>query len=111
VFITSPANGSVVTNGNPLTIEVEASVPNPPITRVDVYRDATLAGTDAAAPYQFTIAQPPLGTNNYVAVAVDSAGLSWTSAVVRVAVLDPGITIVSPTDGASYAGVLPATIT
>src|SRR6185503_17397724 len=54
---------------------------------------------------------PPLGTNNYVGVAVDSAGLSWTSAVVRVAVLDVGITIVSPTDGASYAGVLPATIT
>jgi hypothetical protein len=111
IFITSPANGSVLTNGNPLTIAVNATVPNPPVTRVDVFRGAILVGTDADAPYEITDSRPPLATNSYVAVAVDSAGLSWTSAVVRVAVLDVGITIVAPTDGAGYAGTLPASIT
>src|SRR5687767_913578 len=105
VFIVSPTNGTIITNGHDLAIEASATVPNPPVARVDVFRGATLIGTDAEAPYQFTVIRPPLGTNSYTAVALDSSGLLWTSAVVRVVVLDVGITIVAPTDGAGYTSV------
>ncbi|HXG46831.1 MAG TPA: Ig-like domain-containing protein, partial [Methylomirabilota bacterium] len=44
----------------------------------------------------------PPGSNSLYVVALDNAGLSWTSAVVRVAVLSEGVTIVVPEDGSIY---------
>ncbi|HMJ66387.1 MAG TPA: Ig-like domain-containing protein, partial [Candidatus Binatia bacterium] len=108
--ITSPTNGAVFQTGAPIPVDVQASVPNPPVTRVDLYRGGILIGSDSAAPYSITASNSPLATNMFFAVAVDSAGLSWTSAVVRVAVLDIGVTIVSPPDGQLYANANPITI-
>jgi hypothetical protein len=102
VSITSPANGTIVTNGSSLTFAVDASVPNPPVTQVNLFRDGTLVATDTDAPYQFTVSSSPLGTNNFTALAVDSAGFSWASPIVRVVVLDIGVTIVSPRDGSGF---------
>jgi hypothetical protein len=108
--ITSPTNGAVFQSGTPIPFDVQASVPNPPITRVDLYGAAGFIGSDATAPYSITASNSPLATNSFYAVAVDSAGLSWTSAVVRVAVLSLGVTIVSPPDGQLYANTNPITI-
>src|SRR6266540_2533132 len=87
VFITSPVNGSIVIFGTPIPVNVEATVPGATVTRVDFYRGGGLIDSDATAPFGITVANPPLGTNSFVAVAVDNAGLSWTSAVVNVTVL------------------------
>src|SRR6185436_4209040 len=44
------------------------------------------------------------------AFAVDAAGFSLTSSVVNVTVVDPGVTILSPTDRTSFAGSNPGQI-
>ena len=107
VKITSPTNGSIVYVGLPFDVEVDAEVGNPPISRVDFYRANILIGSDTSAPYSLTISNAPLGTNVFTAVAVDGGGISWTSAVVRVAVLNLGVTIVSPLDGAVFQNTNP----
>ena len=104
VKFTSPTNGAVVYVGNLLDLTVEAEVGNPPVTRVDFYRSGSLIGTDAAEPYGLTVGNPALGTNLFTAVAVDNGGLSWTSSVLRVALLNPGATIVTPVSGAVFQG-------
>src|SRR5688572_18885390 len=102
IVVTSPTNGTVVPLGTPIPFNVEASVPGATVTRVDFYRGGGLIDSDASAPYSTTVVNAPLGTNSLAAVAVDNAGLSWTSAVVNVAVLNLGVTIVSPADGSIY---------
>jgi hypothetical protein len=110
VFITSPTNNTILAAGMPMTIDVAATVPSPPVTRVDFYRTGTWIGSDSNAPFSLVVASPPPGTNSLRAVAVDSSGLSWTSAVVNVAVLSVGVTIVSPPDGTSYVNTNPITV-
>ncbi len=99
VNITSPTNNAVVYVGNPIEIAVEVDVASPPVNRVDFYRGAALAGTDLTFPYLLSVTNAPLGTNTYFAVAVDNNGVGWTSAVVRVAYLNLGATILTPLDG------------
>ncbi len=107
VKITSPTNGGIVYSSMPFDVEVDAEVGNPPIGRVEFYRGASLLGSDTAAPYSFSVSNSPLGTNLMSAVAVDGGGVRWTSAVVRVAVLDLGVTIVSPLTGTIYQNTNP----
>ncbi|HEU0011174.1 MAG TPA: Ig-like domain-containing protein, partial [Verrucomicrobiae bacterium] len=110
VFIATPTNGSVVSLGTPIPIHVEASVPGATVTRVDLYRTGGLLGSVATPPYDFNIASPPPGTNSFVAIALDNTGLSWTSAVVNVAVLSLGLNLVSPPDGAVFLNTNPITV-
>src|SRR6185436_4734347 len=49
--ITSPTNGAVFQAGTPIPFDVQASVPNPPVTRVDLYRGGILVGSDSTAPF------------------------------------------------------------
>jgi len=107
VKILSPTNGSIVYFGTPFEVEVEAEVGNPPIQRVEFFRGPSLLGSDPTEPYRFTMSNSSLGTNLLTAVAVDGGGVRWTSAVVRVAVLNLGVTIVSPLEGAIYQNTNP----
>ena len=110
VNITSPTNGSVIYAGTPIPITVEAGVPNEPVTRVDFYQADDLIGSDSTAPFSITLTNASLGTNRFFVVAVDNASLSWTSRVVNVAVLDLGVTILSPAEGSIFLNTNPITV-
>ncbi len=102
VKITSPTNGTVIYFPAPFDVTVDAEVGNPPVNRVELLRGNQLVGTDTEAPYTFSITNAVRGTNLFTAIAVDGGGIRWTSAVARVAVLDRGVTIVSPINGTLY---------
>ena len=112
--ITSPTNGSLVAADAPIPITVQAATPNPPVARVDFYHGGSLFSSTAEEPFVASFANAPLGTNTFVAVATDGAGLSWTSAVLSVVVLNPGVTITTPASGALFLNTNPigvATVT
>ncbi len=111
VSITSPTSGKIFGSGTPIPIEATASSPNGAVTQVDFYRTSALIGSDATAPYSTILNNAPLGTNSLFAVVTDSAGLVVTSAVVNVTVLNLGVTITSPADGATYLNNNPITVT
>ncbi len=102
IKISAPSNNTVIYYPAPFEITVDAEVGNPPVNRVELLRGNTLIGTDTTLPYSFSITNAPRGTNLFTAVAVDAGGIRWTSTVTRVAVLDRGVTIVSPLDGAMF---------
>ena len=102
VAITSPANGAVFPINTPIPLEIGGEVPNPPITRVDFYRRGALIASDNTEPFSAVATNSLPGSNNFYVITFDSAGLSWTSAVVNVAVVNEGVTILAPADGASY---------
>jgi len=102
IAITSPANGTVIPVGTPIPVEIAGDVPNPPIVKASFYRRGVLFGTDDTEPFSGISSNGPAGSNSLQVVVLDGAGLSWTSAVVNVAVVDQGVTILSPADGASY---------
>lgn len=110
VTITSPTNNAVIPYGDPIPINVDASLPNP-ITRVDFYRFGALFASDDTAPYSTIFSNAPLATNSFFAVAVDNLSQSLTSAVVNVAVLSEGVTIVNPLDGSGYLTTAPISLT
>lgn len=111
VAIVSPANNTTVTTGTNLVIN--ASVYNATATAVDFYNGATKLGTDATAPYSFTVAGMAQGTYAFTVKALVSSG-SLTSSVVRVTAAPapnqaPTVSLTSPTNNASYT--IPATVT
>ena len=79
VNITSPTEGTIFTAGQPVPVSATATVPSPPVARVDFYRGGTAFASSATAPYQVVATNLPAGSNALFAVAVDNAGLSWTS--------------------------------
>src|SRR5437899_1835541 len=111
VNITSPTNNSIIGVGNPITISVDASVPGSPVSRVDFYLFDSLIGSDDSAPFSMNFSNAPVGILNLSAVAVDSASRSWTSSVVSVTVVNPGVTITYPYDGSFFINPSPVTVT
>jgi hypothetical protein len=83
--------------------------------RVWVYRAIlvgfTLFGSVTNPPYSLTTSNSPLGTNLFASVAIDSADQPWVSPFVSVLVLNPGVTIVAPSDGAALLTTNPITVT
>jgi len=102
VVISSPTNGSLIAAGAPILVAVAASTPNPPIARVDFYRGTNLFESISGEPFSAILYDAPLGTNRLLVVMTDSANQVTTSAVVNVLVLNPGVTILSPADGATF---------
>jgi subtilisin family serine protease len=83
--ITSPANGATVSG----TITVSATASdNVGVTRVELFVDGSLAGTDTSAPYSFSwnTASVPNGSHSLQTRAYDAAGNVGSSAVVTVTV-------------------------
>ncbi len=110
VAITSPGNNSLVAEDRVIFLYAQAETPNPPVTRVDYYNDSGLVGSAVSAPYFVMYRNAPLGTNHLYAVATDSASLTATSAVVNVAVLAVGVTIISPVNETTYLEAAPITV-
>ena len=110
VAITSPTNSQVFSVGSPINITIGGEVPNPPITQVDFYRQGVLFASSTTDPFSVTANNVPAGSNAFQIVALDSSGLSWTSAVVNVAVIKEGVTILAPSDGTTYLSNDPAGI-
>jgi hypothetical protein len=110
VAITSPTNSQIFAAGAPIEIDVGGEVPNPPITRVDFYRRGTLFATSTTEPFSAIASNSPAGSNAFQVIAVDSSGLNWTSAVVNVAIVKEGVTILAPADGTTYLSNDPASI-
>lgn len=99
VAITSPTNNSVFTVGSNIFLTATATSAVGTVTKVDFYRRDVLLGTATAEPYSVLYTNSLAGTNSITAVVTDSAGQISTSAVVNVAFLLNGITLVRPADG------------
>jgi len=110
IVMTTPTNNQNFAVGTPIEVDVTADVPNPPVARMDFYRQGVLFATSTSEPFSAIASNAPAGSNSFQVVAVDNSGLNWTSAVARVAVLKDGITILSPQDGTTYSSNDPASV-
>lgn len=110
VTLVSPTNNALFLTGVPIPVSVTATAAVGRLERVELYRNGVLAGADPEAPYEFQIADAPPGSNTLVAVAVDSLGQRASSATIRVLVANLGMTITSPSDGATYLNTNPITV-
>ncbi|HAM71666.1 MAG TPA: hypothetical protein DCM86_08495 [Verrucomicrobiales bacterium] len=84
VSLTGPANNS--TNAQPPTLLITADAVDADgnLGSVAFLADGLLLGEDPAAPFQFSWANPAVGTHILRAVATDTLGLSVTSAPVAI---------------------------
>ncbi|MEY2407909.1 MAG: acid phosphatase type 7 [Verrucomicrobiota bacterium] len=110
VTLTSPTNGNVFFLGTNIFLSANATSVVGSITRVDFYRGGTFIGTRSNSPYALILSNAPPGTNSLFAVAADSAGQIGVSTPVNVLVASPGITIISPGDGAVLSRTDPITV-
>jgi len=91
VSITSPSDGAIVAAGSNQVISATASDSDGSVTKVEFYRGGTTKiGEDAAAPYECTWNNVPLGTHTLTAVATDNEGATTTSDPVTVEARIPG---------------------
>lgn len=114
VAIASPANGTTLKGA--VTVNVTAS-DNVGITKVEMYLNGTLIGTDMTAPFAFYWDTTTTADGNYQleARAYDAAGnMSSTSAAVvvlnAVDTVPPIVSIQSPVNGTSIASVSTVTV-
>ncbi|MCX8157631.1 MAG: Ig-like domain-containing protein, partial [Verrucomicrobiae bacterium] len=103
VILSSPTNGSLYAAGAPVPFTATGTPPTPPIVRMEFYRATTLIGTVSNAPYSLVTSNLPLGTYGVYAVLVDGANTRSTSAVATVTIMNPGVAITAPPDGANLA--------
>ncbi|NJO89394.1 MAG: hypothetical protein HC831_10890, partial [Chloroflexia bacterium] len=108
VGITSPANGSSITQGNTINISAVASDTDGTVSKVEFYVGSTLLGTDTQSPYTASWTANLSGTFNIVAVATDNDGQSTTSEAVTIIVkpsgnnIAPTVELTSPVNGATF---------
>ncbi len=113
VAITSPSNNSTFIAASNIFITATATSVLGTVKQVDFYAvnaTATLLGSVTNAPYDFTATNVPLGTNTLYAVVTDSAGQMATSSGVPILVLNSGLTLVLPADGATFGTTNPITV-
>lgn len=110
VAITNPVAGAVFPVGSNFLVSVVASSPAGPIAKVDLYRSGVLVAVSSNAPYTFVVSDAPVGTNSLIAVVTDGVGQVVASTPVNVLIANPGITIISPTDGTVFATTNPITV-
>jgi poly(hydroxyalkanoate) depolymerase family esterase len=89
VGITSPAGGATVSGAVAVTATASDNVG---VSRVDVFVDGTLSGSDATAPYSVTVDTTRLSNGSHAlsARAIDAANNTGTSATVTVTVANSG---------------------
>jgi hypothetical protein len=112
VTLTSPTNSAVFLAGNPIpvTASLSTNLPNLPASRVDFYQAGIRFASVTNPPYSAMASNAPPGSNSLFGVAVDSLGLSYTSTVVNVLVLNEGLTLLAPTDGTVFTNTSPLTV-
>jgi hypothetical protein len=89
VSLTGPAPGATYTAPATITIGADASDAEGDVSRVDFYNGATLIASDAVAPFTIDWQNVPAGSYSLMAVAVDTAGATTTSAPRTVTVDKP----------------------
>jgi hypothetical protein len=104
--ITTPTNGMVLTEGQPIPIQVsiDADFPNPPASRVDFYHAGQLFASSSTPPFSAVATNWPAGSNSFYVVAIDSTGAPIQSGIVNVLVQSVGVTILSPAEDSVFSG-------
>ncbi|HWA08961.1 MAG TPA: Ig-like domain-containing protein [Opitutaceae bacterium] len=113
--ISSPSNGSAIPIGGVIPITVDAHSAAGVITKVELYIDGVLFGTNTTFPYTFNWTPSVVGTYHLVALAYDdknnviasTTSTSPTSTPAPTAVkiaAPPTITITQPVSGATVPG-------
>lgn len=104
VKLTAPTAGQVFTLPTPITLTATATDANG-VNRVEFYRNTTLIGTDTTAPYSMDWLNPPLGTYNVSAWAIDNLGAIGFSPSASITVLAPASALItSPANNAALYG-------
>src|SRR5262245_37740231 len=87
VSITSPANGTVYSIPQTVTLTVSAS-DDVGVTKVEFYDGTTLMSTDTIVPYTlaWSLSSPNNGTHSWTAKAYDASGKSSISTAVSLTV-------------------------
>jgi Bacterial Ig domain len=88
VAITNPVSGTVFAAPTTVQIGASASVVMGSITNVEFFQGSTFLGSVMTAPFTFTASNLTAGPYTFEAVAT-AAGLSTTSSVVNVTVINP----------------------
>jgi len=84
--ITSPANGTAFKVGSSISIIATGSETNGTISKVYFYQGSTLLGSDSEGQYNYVWTNAPAGTYTLTSKAVDTNGVSTTSAAITVTV-------------------------
>lgn len=86
VSITSPAANTTFNAGNNITVQVNAEDNDGSVSKVDLYVNGSLYGTDSIAPYTFSGTNVEEGVYNVVATATDSFGASASTDTLTITV-------------------------
>ncbi len=111
VSLTSPASGTVVAAGTPVSIGATAGDADGTIFRVDFFANGIPIGNDQTVPYLTTWAPTVAGTYNLTARATDNSGNVSESSAVALSVggnTPPVVSLTSPSSGSS--GLLGETV-
>ena len=81
VAITSPTNGTIISEGGNLAIQATASETGQTIAKVEFYADTTKIGEVDTAPYNFTWVGPDPGPYQLTAKATDNVGTINTASI------------------------------
>jgi hypothetical protein len=92
VALTAPAAGATFTVGTPITIAADASDPDGTVAKVEFFADLAKLGEDTSAPWSFTWATAPAGSQSLTARATDNAGAT-TSSIARTITVQAGASI------------------
>ena len=108
VSFTSPAAGAIVRGSVSLSA---SATDNVGVTKVEFYEGSTRLGTDTLAPFtaSWGTASGPNGGRTVTARAYDAAGnigVTERTVVVDNDILDPSVTLTSPTEGATLTGTV-----
>ena len=109
--ITAPANNAVLVAPVNLTVTASASDADGTVSKVEFFRNGTLAATDTTSPYSNAWSNVPLGTHTLTSRATDNRGATTTSSPVTFTVnanVAPNVAITSPAPGARF--VYPASV-
>lgn len=88
VTLTSPSNGATFAAPATLTLAASASDTGGTVASVAFWSNGELLGTDASAPYSWSVASLPAGSYQVRAVATDNEGAVASSSAVSVTVSD-----------------------
>ncbi|KIA92742.1 hypothetical protein OC25_15210 [Pedobacter kyungheensis] len=111
VSITAPVNNAVVTVGDSVVINANATDADGTIAKVEFYQGNTLLGQSTTAPYSFTWNNPAAGNYNLTAKATDNNNGTTVSDTVKVTINTlPTVAISSPANNAVFTAGTNVTI-
>lgn len=86
IAITSPANGTILTNPASIAIAASVTANGAVISKVEFFRSGALLGEDVTSPYAFTWTGAVAGTHALTARVIYGAGSAVTSSPVNITV-------------------------